>query len=163
MIARALLVFALIVAADQASKRGIVHAFPSLGDGQIVIPGIFDLRYVQNMGAAWGMLQGKQVLLIACAVVALVWLATQLKRTFRTLPLGWFTWGLLAGGIAGNLIDRVWRGFVVDFLDFHCIRFPTFNVADAAISVGVACFVITQWMQERKLKRGAHTEPSACP
>ncbi len=163
MTARAISVTALIVAADQASKLVVLGAYPSVGDGQVVIPGIFDLRYVQNMGAAWGMLQGKQVFLIACAIVALIWLVLQMKHTFRPLRLGWLTWGLLAGGITGNLIDRVWHGFVVDFLDFHCIRFPTFNVADAAISVGVCCFVLTQWIQERAHKRSQQTEASACP
>ncbi len=163
MTARALAVMTLIVAADQVSKRMVLRAFPLVGDGRTVIPAVFDLRHVQNMGAAWGILQGKQVLLIACAAAALIWLAFHLKQTFRPLRCGWLTWGLLTGGILGNLIDRVWYGHVVDFLDFHCIRFPTFNIADAAISVGVVCFILTQWLQERAQARATQTEDPGSP
>jgi len=153
MIPRALAVLSLIVAVDQGSKALLLRVFPAVGDGRVLIPAVFDVRHVQNMGAAWGMLQGRQALLIACACAALLWLAVHMRRTFLPLRLGWLTWGLLAGGITGNLIDRVSRGFVVDFLDVHCIRFPTFNIADAAISIGVASLILTQWLQERSLKR----------
>lgn len=153
MIVRALAVMTLITAADQASKAIILRLLPAIGDGCVLIPYVVDFRHVQNMGAAWGMLQGKQVLLIVCAVMALVWLAVALKKTFLPLWLGWLTWGLLAGGILGNLIDRGGRGFVVDFIDFHCIRFPTFNIADMAISIGVGLLVLTQWRHERMLQR----------
>lgn len=149
MTARARVVWLLITAGDQASKAFMLRRFPGLGDGCVVIPGVLDFRHVRNMGAAWGMLQGKQVLLIACAVAALLWLGFNLKRTFLPLRCGWLTWGLLAGGITGNLIDRAWRGFVVDFIDVHCIRFPTFNLADAAISAGVVALILTQRWHEQ--------------
>ncbi|MBM4163877.1 MAG: signal peptidase II [Lentisphaerae bacterium] len=152
MIARALAVMGLIIAADQWSKVLVLRVFPATGDGAVLLPGIFDLRHVQNAGAAWGMLQGRQALLIACAVAALVWMTLQMRRTFLPLRFGWVTWGLLTGGIIGNVIDRVWRGVVIDFIDFHCIRFPTFNVADMAISVGVASLILSQWLHERKHK-----------
>ena len=155
MIARALAVMSLIIAADQWTKMLVLRVFPATGDGMVLLAGVFDIRHVQNAGAAWGMLQGRQALLIVCAVAALVWMALQMKRTFLPLRLGWMTWGLLAGGIIGNVIDRCYRGVVVDFIDFHCIRFPTFNVADMAISVGVASLIISQWLQEREHKRSA--------
>lgn len=155
MIARALAVMSLIIAADQWTKMLVLRVFPATGDGMVLLAGVFDIRHVQNAGAAWGMLQGRQALLIVCAVAALVWMALQMKRTFLPLRLGWVTWGLLAGGIIGNVIDRCYRGVVVDFIDFHCIRFPTFNVADMAISVGVASLIFSQWLQEREHKRSA--------
>ncbi len=155
MIARALAVMSLIIAADQWTKMLILRVFPAMGDGLVLLAGVLDIRHVQNAGAAWGMLQGRQALLIVCAVAALVWMALQMKRTFLPLRFGWVTWGLLAGGIIGNVIDRCYRGVVVDFIDFHCIRFPTFNVADMAISVGVASLIFSQWLQERERKRSA--------
>lgn len=150
---RACVVLALIAVLDQASKAVILRYFPALGDGFIVFNGILDIRHVQNQGAAWGMLQGRQVLLIVCAAAALLWLTLKMKQNFLPLRYGWLTWGLLAGGIIGNLIDRVWHGFVVDFIDVHCIRFPTFNIADAAISVGVAALILTQWQYERSVQK----------
>ncbi len=155
MIARALAVMCLIIASDQWTKMLVLRVFPATGDGMVLLAGVFDIRHVQNAGAAWGMLQGRQALLIVCAVAALVWMALQMKRTFLPLRFGWVTWGLLAGGIIGNVIDRCYRGVVVDFIDFHCIRFPTFNVADMAISVGVASLIFSQWLQEREQKRSA--------
>jgi len=155
MIARALAVMSLIIAADQWTKMLVLRVFPATGDGMVLLAGVFDIRHVQNAGAAWGMLQGRQALLIVCAVAALVWMALQMKRTFLPLRFGWVTLGLLAGGIIGNVIDRCYRGVVVDFIDFHCIRFPTFNVADMAISVGVASLILSQWLHEREHKRSA--------
>jgi signal peptidase II len=155
MIARALAVMGAIIAADQGSKMLVLRAFPATGDGMVLVAGIFDIRHVQNTGAAWGMLQGRQALLIACAVAALVWMTLQMRRVFLPLRCGWLIWGLLTGGIIGNVIDRVWRGVVVDFIDFHCIRFPTFNGADMAISAGVASLILSQWLHERERKRSA--------
>jgi signal peptidase II len=155
VIARALAIMGLIIAADQWSKVLVLRVFPATGDGTVLLPGIFDIRHVQNAGAAWGMLQGRQALLIACALAALVWMTLQMRRTFLPLRFGWATWGLLTGGIIGNGIDRVWRGVVIDFIDFHCIRFPTFNVADMAISVGVASLILSQWLHEREHEHSA--------
>ncbi len=152
MIARALAVTGLIIASDQWTKLCILRAFPVVGDGFVLIPGVLDIRHVQNSGAAWGMLQGRHVLLIVCAAAALIWMTAQMKRTFLPLRFGWVIWGLLTGGIIGNVIDRVWRGFVVDFIDVHGIHFPTFNVADAAISLGVVGLILSQWFQERQQK-----------
>jgi signal peptidase II len=155
MITRALAVMGLIIAADQWSKMLVLRVFPATGDGTVLIAGVLDIRHVQNTGAAWGMLQGRQALLIACAAAALGWMTLQMKRVFLPLRFGWVTWGLLTGGIIGNVIDRAWRGVVVDFFDMHCIRFPTFNVADMAISVGVASLILSQWMHEREHRRSA--------
>ena len=150
MIARALAVMSLIIAADQWTKMLVLRVFPATGDGMVLLAGVFDIRHVQNAGAAWGMLQGRQALLIVCAVAALVWMALQMKRTFLPLRLGWVTWGLLAGGIIGNVIDRCYRGVVVDFIDFHCIRFPTFNVADMAVSGGAFLLALVLWGEEKR-------------
>lgn len=157
MIARALAVMGLIVASDQWTKARMLRAFPDVGDGCVLIPGILDIRHVQNAGAAWGMLQGRQALLIICAAAALLWMTVHIKRTFLPLRFGWVTWGFLAGGVIGNVIDRVWRGFVVDFIDVHGIRFPTFNVADSAISLGVISLILSQWFQDRQPKHAPTT------
>jgi len=111
-----------------------------------VIPELFDLRYVQNTGAAWGMFEGLGSWLIFISVVMLVVIIV-FRRSFATDTLIYrLTLGLLVGGITGNLIDRVRLGYVVDFLDFYWRghHFPAFNAADAAICVGVGLYVISQ-------------------
>ena len=120
----------------------------------------FRLQLAYNTGAFLGMAgtwseSARFWLLTVLNGVFLVGLAGVLVWHWR-MPLGRFIAGagILAGGI-GNMIDRAWRGVVVDFIDFHCIRFPTFNVADMAISVGVASLILSQWLHEREHKRSA--------
>ncbi|MCI8454985.1 MAG: signal peptidase II [Lachnospiraceae bacterium] len=130
------LLSAIAIAIDQWSKA---LAFENLrGRGPIVlIPGIFELLYSENRGAAFGILQGKKLFFFLVGVfvisVVLLFLA-KLPGERRFLPL-YLCMVLLASGAAGNLIDRAMRGFVVDFFYFSLIDFPIFNVAD--------CYVVT--------------------
>jgi len=104
-----------------------------------VIPGVFDIAPQTNTGAAFGLLAGAGPLLILISVVvifAIVKLRFQRSKS-RLLAV---SLGLLLGGAAGNLIDRVARGGVFDFLDFHF--WPVFNLADAAVTVGGALLVL---------------------
>jgi signal peptidase II len=138
-----LLLAALIFGLDQATKAWIAFRLPSGGGEAIpVIPGFFDLIHVGNTGAAWSLFTGRSVLLALLAAGTLV--AIYVGRSALGLPAvrAQVAFGLLCGGIAGNLTDRIARGHVVDFLDFHFGRYayPTFNVADSAICVGVAWY-----------------------
>jgi signal peptidase II len=138
----------LVVVADQATKA-IVRARFVLGESVDVIPSFFSLTRVHNSGAAFGMLNEidfpyKTVVLSVVATAALMGLATyaaSLPGAQRLTRLGL---ALIIGGAAGNLIDRVTLGFVVDFFDFYWQgwHFWAFNVADAAINVGVACMIL---------------------
>jgi len=100
--------------------------------------------------------------LIAFSLIALAILLAGYRRMFVRLPAGWLTLGLLTGGIIGNLIDRVWLGYVVDYLDFYqgAAHFPAFNVADAAICTGVGLYILTQWLADRRSRRGVDHKPS---
>ncbi len=131
------------VALDQLSKAA---AFVFLRDAppRVVIPGFFNLRLALNDGAAWSMLSGQRLLLcgVSAAMLAFLWFN---RREFTGSRVSRFAAGLLAGGITGNLIDRAFRGTVIDFLDFHwrsVYTYPTFNVADSCICVGIAVLLI---------------------
>ena len=139
---------AAIVAVDQATKALVRSRF-ELFEGTTVIPGVFDLTRVHNTGAAFGMLNGvdfpfKTVVLSLIAAAALVGLGV----FAATLPaVQWLSrWGLalIIGGAAGNLIDRIALGYVTDFVDVYWQgwHFWAFNVADAAITVGVALMIL---------------------
>ncbi|MBP7140509.1 MAG: signal peptidase II [Opitutaceae bacterium] len=133
---------------DQITKFAINARLP-LGtygppEAITVIDGFFYLVHVGNTGAAWSMFTGKSLLLACFALAALVaiyfWRHTlSLKATPVQL-----SFGLLCGGIAGNLLDRILHKHVIDFLDFHfgSYIYPTFNVADSGICVGVAIYLI---------------------
>ena len=140
------------LALDQASKRLILHNF-ALGQSRPLIAGFFNLSYVQNRGAAWGIFQGSQVPLALVALLAAVIFCIFWKQIFGPRPSNLPILGLLLGGIFGNLIDRLWRGYVIDFLHFYfrAWSFPCFNIADAAICIAVAIFLLLQF-----LHRDAH-------
>ena len=146
---RTLWIIATIVfVADQVTKEMIAARLPfgSYGPhGQIVIiPGFFNLVHVGNTGAAWSMFSGKSLGLAMVALGALaaifIW-RRSLGLHYRSVQP---TFGLLCGGILGNLVDRVRHGHVIDFLDLHFggYIYPTFNVADSAICVGVFWYVL---------------------
>ena len=138
----------LVVLLDQASKLWIVGHF-SLYESLPVIPGLFNLTYLTNTGAAFGMLAGeqgvwRQVFFVGVAVVALAAIGF-LYRKLRAASV-WYAvaLGLIAGGAVGNLIDRLRLGSVIDFLDVYVgvHHWPAFNLADSAITVGVAIFLL---------------------
>ena len=139
---------AIAFALDLVTKSMIAARLPfnSYGPGARieVIRGFFNLVHVGNTGAAWSMFSGRSLGLAVVAVSALV--AMFFWR--RTLGLQYRgvqpAFGLLCGGILGNLVDRVRYGYVVDFLDVHFGNYvyPTFNVADSAICVGVFWYVL---------------------
>lgn len=106
--------------------------------------GVFHLTYVENRGAAFGFFQGQTVLLAGITLVVLggiVWLI--LSKKTMSKPFLFAMVLIVAGGI-GNLLDRVFRGFVVDMLDFCLINFPVFNFADCCVVIGtfLALFLI---------------------
>jgi signal peptidase II len=130
--ARAALVAAAAVAADQAAKA-LVRTSIDRGDAVDLFLGI-KLVNVRNRGIAFGMFSGGGAVLVIFAVAALVALLVFFAR-HRDRPLVWLPTGLLIGGAAGNLIDRVRDDGVTDFIDFPA--WPAFNVADMAITFGV--------------------------
>ena len=109
-----------------------------------VIPGLFNLAYVENRGCAWGLFQGQVWPLAVFACVALALLVWKRKSVFGDGVWAVVCECLLYAGIVGNLIDRVFRGYVIDFFDFHwgASHFPCFNIADTYITVAAGVLVL---------------------
>jgi signal peptidase II len=133
---RAALVAVATVALDQGVKA-LVRTTIEPGDPVDLFLGI-KLANVRNNGIAFGMFSGGGVVLVLFAIAALVALLVFFFR-HRDRPLVWLPTGLLIGGAAGNLIDRVRAGAVTDFIDFPA--WPAFNVADIAITFGVLTLI----------------------
>lgn len=112
------------------------------GESLPVIPGFFYITYVRNAGAAFGLLQHQTLLFIAVALVVIALIVTYGRRVAGSSTVMHVALGLLLGGAAGNLLDRILYGRVVDFLDFRLWPF-VFNVADSAIVVGGALFALS--------------------
>ncbi len=113
-------------------------------EGVDLIPGVFKLYYLENRGAAFGMLQNQQLLFFILTVVIIAIISilyTRIPFTKRYIALRCCAIFLVAGAI-GNMIDRVRQNFVVDFLYFEWIDFPVFNVADIYVTVSTAIFIL---------------------
>jgi len=115
-----------------------------------VIPGFFDLAYVENRGCAWGMFQGSVWPLAVFGIAALAFLVWKRRDIFGD---GWVSPILLYAGIVGNLIDRIVRGYVIDMFDFHwgdAYHFPCFNVADSCICIAAGLIIFSSFRGKRK-------------
>jgi signal peptidase II len=169
----------LVAIADQLSKFWILNGLklPQLPNGHLEISGLYDLTYVRNYGASFGMLNGTPLAPVLLSLVALVVAAALihwLPSATRRLSVAGVA--LILGGAVGNLIDRLRFGYVVDFLNFSGFPFPhlaridgfpfftvfnggfvwVFNVADAAINVGIA-LLIADWLRLKWKDRKART------
>jgi signal peptidase II len=140
-----LLITAVAIAIDQFTKYWITRTLGSGGE-IVVIKGFFSLGYTENPGIAFGMLSSMNVkwILVAVSLTAIFIVVYYLMRAPASGRLLLWALALLAGGIAGNLIDRVRMGRVIDFLEFYYgdWHFPVFNVADTAISIGACLMAI---------------------
>ncbi len=156
---RFIAIMLLVVGCDQLSKVWILQNF-ELYESTVIIPGLFNLTFLRNTGAAFGMFAGhaaggRQLFFIGVAVVALVVILVMQRRLGRQNSFYTISLGFIGGGAVGNLIDRVLYGSVVDFLDVYIgsHHWPAFNVADSAITVGVCIFLLTQFLEDRKAKQ----------
>ena len=136
-------VFAIVaVVLDQVTKALVVANIPLHGSAP-AIPGLFDLTYVQNTGAAWSSFQGQMwlfVLVFAVFAGFLVWEFITRKMGFKPFER-WCLVAVFAGGL-GNMIDRMRQGFVVDMIRLQFMDFPVFNVADCFICCGCILLVV---------------------
>ena len=117
-----------------------------------VIPNVFNLAYVENRGCAWGMFQGQVWPLAVFGLIALAFLIWKRKSVFGSGRLLAIAEPLLYAGIIGNIIDRLFRGYVIDMFDFHWSihHFPCFNVADSLICIAVGLMLIASLFEGRK-------------
>lgn len=146
-----LLAFPLYVI-DQITKALVLRHIP-LHEVIPVIPGFFNLTYVQNTGAAFGMMKDNNWFFIALASTALVVLAVLTWKKVFSDPYSRVASALLVSGVVGNLTDRILHGFVVDFLDFILPwygHWPSFNVADSCIFVAAGLFIFSSFFDGRQ-------------
>lgn len=147
----------VILVADQFSKVYISNNF-EMAKSYEFLPGLIDITYIHNDGAAWGMLGGYTWLLLSITIVVmLVFIALLLKYGLKDKIIFWAAILVLSGGV-GNMIDRIFRGGnVIDFLHFEFWpTFPVFNIADCAIVIAAGLlivYIIKSIIDEQKQKQ----------
>jgi len=129
----------LIVGVDQCLKA-LVQSQMAPAQSVPLIPHVVHLTYVQNTGAAFGLLRGSTGLLILVSLGVMIWAVAELRAPTTTSRSAQTILALIVGGAVGNLIDRVRVGYVIDFLDLRV--WPVFNLADSAITIGVALLML---------------------
>jgi len=148
-------VIAVVVILDQLTKWWVVNGFV-LYESKVIIAGFFNLTYITNTGAAFGILAGAQnwwrqaffTVIGITAMGVILYFYHKYGKNDKLYGLGL---ALVGGGAIGNLIDRTLQGSVVDFLDFHIgtHHWPAFNVADSAIFVGVGILLVITYRMEK--------------
>lgn len=155
---------AVVIVADQLTKVWARSALPTDGHGRgervPVIENFFDWQLAFNTGSAFSLFAGTggaRVFLSLAAVAAVAFIVWLVRSTPEMRPSGLVGLALVAGGAIGNLIDRAAFGKVTDFVlwRYHDHTWPIFNVADAALTVGVALFLIASWRMSRDEKRAS--------
>ncbi len=138
---------------DQISKLLIVSNY-SVNKSKEIISSFFSITYVKNTGAAWGMFSNGTLILAIISLVFLYFFIDFILKSDKISKLNVFSYGLIIGGIVGNLIDRLARGYVVDFLDFKIFSydFPVFNIADTFIVVGIILLIIESFIKDKKVE-----------
>jgi signal peptidase II len=141
---------------DQISKFSVQETL-RLGQVSPLIPGFFNLTYVLNPGAAFGFLAGapaaiRHPLFTAISIFAVLFIVYYRARHGRMRLLPSIALASILGGAAGNLIDRLRFGMVVDFLDFYygAYHWPAFNIADSAITIGVSLMILEILTEQKK-------------
>ena len=142
-----LAVAAVLLAIDQMLKYFVLRDLRPVGT-VTVIPGLLELTYVENTGAAFGLFKQVMWLVVAVTVVATVAIIVLLFRYKRHSFFSYTTAALLMSGGIGNLIDRVLNGEVVDYINLLFMRFAVFNFADICVCVGVALWVLVIFLEE---------------
>ena len=136
-----IIVFAAIVVLDQIVKFWAVNHLQTVGSLPF-LPGMMNLTYAENTGAAFSILEGNVFFLIILPVIVCALAVYVLLSRRVTHPVLRWSFVLVLGGAIGNLIDRIFRGFVVDMFEITLFRFAIFNVADIFVTIGAVLLVI---------------------
>ena len=149
----------IALAIDQITKIIASH-FLVLNQSLKIIKNFFYLTLVHNEGAAWGLFSNTRIIILIGTIIALL-LIYHFIYCFKHNKRNTFAFGLLLGGLAGNLIDRVMFGYVRDFLDFIIFKYdyPVFNFADICIVLGVILLIIAVIKGEDKNENCSNSKP----
>ncbi|MFJ7638674.1 signal peptidase II [Peribacillus sp. NPDC097264] len=147
------LIALLVIAFDQLTKWMIVKKM-EYGESIEIIENLLYITSHRNRGAAWGILQGQMWFFYIITIAVIIGVVYYIQKMAKNSRLLGVSLGLMLGGAIGNFIDRVARQEVVDFVHTYIFSysFPVFNIADAALSIGVVLLVIHMFLEEKNAK-----------
>ncbi len=137
-------IFIFFIAMDQLSKSLAVNMLGQVGTVQSFIPHFIRFEYRENTGMAWGLLPNARVYFIIVTLILAAFLVFLLVRYRKLLPkLSKVALTVILSGAIGNLIDRIFLGYVRDFIAFDFIEFPVFNIADCCVTIGAVLLAVS--------------------
>lgn len=137
-------IFIFFIAMDQLSKSLAVNMLGQVGAVQSFIPHFIRFEYRENTGMAWGLLPNARVYFIIVTLILAAFLVFLLVRYRKLLPkLSKVALTVILSGAIGNLIDRIFLGYVRDFIAFDFIEFPVFNIADCCVTIGAVLLAVS--------------------
>ena len=144
----------IILLIDQIIKL-LITSFFNVNNGITIINNFFDITYVRNYGAAFSILDGNRLLLILISFLSLFLIYKFLIKDKKLSRLEIIVYGLLIGGLLGNLFDRVILGYVIDYLSFNIFgyHFPVFNLADICIVIGAGLIIFESFRSDKNGSR----------
>ena len=133
----------IVLLIDQIVKL-LIKTNMSLNEEISIIPNFFSIQYLKNTGAAFSILENQTILLAITSIICISVIIYYLKKEKNLTTTMYLSFGLVLGGILGNLIDRIVYQGVIDFLSFQIFNynFPVFNIADIGITIGVLLLII---------------------
>lgn len=147
----ALLITAIGILLDQATKL-LVSGTMELGESIPLLEGVLHITYIQNRGAAFGMLADNRWVFLIISTVTILAISGYLALTKSRQPLYIVSLSMILSGGIGNMIDRLALGYVVDFIDFRLINFAVFNGADSFVCVGAALLFLAVLLEPKEQK-----------
>ena len=155
------LIVLVLIAADQGLKYWVVTHL-ALGESAPLLPGVMQLTRLHNTGAAWSSFSGMTTVLAAVTVVLIVGVIVLLVKGIVRHPVGVAGCLLILGGGIGNLIDRIFRGYVVDMFNLQLFQYPVFNIADCFVVIGaILGGVYYLFLHEKTDKKEKPHDPDA--
>lgn len=147
----------IVILIDQITKKLIV-TYLEIGESIPIIENFLYLTSHRNRGAAWGILQGQMWFFYIITSVVIIVVIYYIQKYGRKSPLLGWSLGLLLGGAIGNFIDRLFLKEVVDFVDVYIFtyNYPIFNVADAALVIGVGLILIQTFLESKQQKENSN-------
>ena len=147
LIGLAIAIACVILTVDLIAKHFIFKIIPQKGDAVEFLPGFINLVHVENKGALWGVMSDSTIFLIILSIIILaLYITFYVLKVIRLIEKVSITLtisvGLLVGGSIGNLIDRLFLGYVRDFFNFQFMNFPVFNIADIALCLSIVLLLI---------------------
>jgi signal peptidase II len=148
-----LVVAAIVVVVDQITKAMVVRAFgpPEAGKSKEIIPRLLDFRHDENTGAAFSLFQGRSTTLLLIGIIVIGVLIYYYRALPQGQPVLRLAVGGVLGGAVGNIIDRIRLGHVTDWI--HVTHYPTFNIADSCITIGMFTLAIYLLFMDRSARR----------